>query len=486
MFTRGASISAEELFRDACNVMGWDYQDLSERQWRDLRDALNTSLKSVWEERAVLWPWLMREEEFALAEGWFSGRTELVGPYEAGDVVYDYDSGRYYMALDRVIAEPPAEWNATSQQWQERGGLWKELKTSYPEAVEYQPDLEINDSKYTNQSVFRFAGKYWLPKVEALGRGLTGMSPKAYPDRWMELPLQPCILPRWMFQHAPIGAIEWIAVAETEQKLDWREVETGYELFDYPGGVLRVRYRLAAPRLVGDYYDANRIYEPAPPMQQIYRVEYSVKVMAPEETQQVVQPVIYPAGGLFLWTQEVVIATTTDGATIRYTLDGTVPDENHGFVYSGPFTVNQSVVIQARAFKNGWKMSEVAESKLDRAYEIYHGSSENPLLDGAGIVMLLSSINNTVEGSYEFPAVAEPGQYLYLAWPNEIAAQPRAGDGFVVGGMPATDDLAGVDEGYGESSNGWPYRLVSVNGREYRVYRSKYRQTAMVTVEVKV
>lgn len=52
------------------------------------------------------------------------------------------------------------------------------------------------------------------------------------------------------------------------------------------------------------------------------------------------------------------ISTTTAGATIRYTINGTDPTGSSS-VYSGPLTFNSSVTLKARAFKSGMTESGV-------------------------------------------------------------------------------------------------------------------------------
>jgi hypothetical protein len=49
----------------------------------------------------------------------------------------------------------------------------------------------------------------------------------------------------------------------------------------------------------------------------------------------------------------VGVLTTTPGAEIRYTTDGTEPTATTGLVYSAPLTLTQTTVLKARAFKPG-------------------------------------------------------------------------------------------------------------------------------------
>ncbi|MBQ6286355.1 MAG: GH92 family glycosyl hydrolase [Bacteroidales bacterium] len=53
---------------------------------------------------------------------------------------------------------------------------------------------------------------------------------------------------------------------------------------------------------------------------------------------------------------KVDLRTRTDGASIRYTLDGSEPSENSA-LYQKPFQVDKDVVIKAKAFKDGFEES---------------------------------------------------------------------------------------------------------------------------------
>ena len=55
----------------------------------------------------------------------------------------------------------------------------------------------------------------------------------------------------------------------------------------------------------------------------------------------------------------VTLATTTPGATIRYTLDSSDP-ERASTVYSSPITIDSTLTLKARAFKSGWTTSDAA------------------------------------------------------------------------------------------------------------------------------
>jgi hypothetical protein len=70
-------------------------------------------------------------------------------------------------------------------------------------------------------------------------------------------------------------------------------------------------------------------------------------------------PVFSPAPGAFPSAQSVTITTTTSGATIRYTTDGSTPSETTGNLYSGPLALSSTTTLKAIAYKSGYNDSTV-------------------------------------------------------------------------------------------------------------------------------
>lgn len=70
-------------------------------------------------------------------------------------------------------------------------------------------------------------------------------------------------------------------------------------------------------------------------------------------------PALSPVGGSFAGSVTVSITTATQGATLRYTLDGSDPTAASA-VYAQPFVLSASAVVKARAFKSGMSDSAVA------------------------------------------------------------------------------------------------------------------------------
>ncbi len=73
-------------------------------------------------------------------------------------------------------------------------------------------------------------------------------------------------------------------------------------------------------------------------------------------------PTFSPVGGSYTAAQTVTLSSTTAGATIRYTLDGTAPSESAGTVYTAPFSVAGTTTVKAIAYLAGLTDSPVASA----------------------------------------------------------------------------------------------------------------------------
>jgi unsaturated rhamnogalacturonyl hydrolase len=73
----------------------------------------------------------------------------------------------------------------------------------------------------------------------------------------------------------------------------------------------------------------------------------------------VASPTFNPTGGTFSSPQNVTISTTTAGASIRYTTDGSTPSETAGTLYSSPVSIGSNATLKAIGFKSGMTDSAV-------------------------------------------------------------------------------------------------------------------------------
>lgn len=81
-------------------------------------------------------------------------------------------------------------------------------------------------------------------------------------------------------------------------------------------------------------------------------------------------PTITPIAGMYADSVEVSIACTTQGAEIRYTIDGTEPTAT-STLYTTPFTLSSTATVKAKAFLANWDVSETASA----TYTIVHESA---------------------------------------------------------------------------------------------------------------
>ncbi|MGA3008487.1 MAG: chitobiase/beta-hexosaminidase C-terminal domain-containing protein [Opitutaceae bacterium] len=70
-------------------------------------------------------------------------------------------------------------------------------------------------------------------------------------------------------------------------------------------------------------------------------------------------PSFNPAAGIYAAGQSVTLSSTTSGASIRYTTDGSTPTETSGILYSTAIPANASMTINAIAYKSGQTDSPV-------------------------------------------------------------------------------------------------------------------------------
>ncbi len=99
-------------------------------------------------------------------------------------------------------------------------------------------------------------------------------------------------------------------------------------------------------------------------------------------------PTYNPAAGTYSSAQSVTISTTTGGATIRYTSDGSTPSSTAGTVYSTPVAISATCTLQAIAYESGWTNSSVTSG----TYTI----SSNPLPSGSLVLWLESGVGVTM------------------------------------------------------------------------------------------
>ncbi|GBU26688.1 hypothetical protein R84B8_00198 [Treponema sp. R8-4-B8] len=79
------------------------------------------------------------------------------------------------------------------------------------------------------------------------------------------------------------------------------------------------------------------------------------------DKETVATPTANPAEGVYINTQSVTLSSTTEGAAIYYTTDGTAPSATSGTLFSAstPISITTTTTIKAIAVKAGWNDSSV-------------------------------------------------------------------------------------------------------------------------------
>lgn len=88
-------------------------------------------------------------------------------------------------------------------------------------------------------------------------------------------------------------------------------------------------------------------------------------------------PKIYPTNGIFEVNQEVQMEAVFENLQIRYTTDGSEPNSNSR-LYNGPFEVNETSTIRARAFSPEGKASRINRSNLRKVTPLEPVSVSSP------------------------------------------------------------------------------------------------------------
>lgn len=109
-----------------------------------------------------------------------------------------------------------------------------------------------------------------------------------------------------------------------------------------------------------------------------YNAQDFRRIVYPKVVSNIVElPVISKSRDRFDGPMQIAITCPTPKTEIRYTLDGTVPTEKSP-LYTKPFTVQNSVVVKARAFKKGEAPSFVATEQFSFDYVVSCTFSRKP------------------------------------------------------------------------------------------------------------
>ena len=139
--------------------------------------------------------------------------------------------------------------------------------------------------------------------------------------------------------------------------------------------------------------------------------------------QQVATPTFSPAGGTYSSAQTVTITSSTGGASIRYTTDGSTPSETAGTFYSGPVAISSgTVTLKAIAYQGGMTDSNVTSA----SYTISTGGTgttvsfeaENLGFTPSGATASVQTDANSSGGKWVVLSGNSVGDYINYAIPS--------------------------------------------------------------------
>jgi alpha-tubulin suppressor-like RCC1 family protein len=112
----------------------------------------------------------------------------------------------------------------------------------------------------------------------------------------------------------------------------------------------------------------------------------------------VATPSFNPAAGTYSGAQTVAVSTATSGATLRYTIDGSLPTSSSPAVPGGGVVLDQSTTLKVQGFRSGWTASNVTLG----VYWINLGTVATPTLSpspGTFTAPQLVTISTTTSGA---------------------------------------------------------------------------------------
>jgi hypothetical protein len=137
----------------------------------------------------------------------------------------------------------------------------------------------------------------------------------------------------------------------------------------------------------------------------------SESTTTPATAVPVVAPTFSPNGGTFTAVQNVTLATSTAGAAIRYTEDGSTPSSTHGTVYTAAIQVGSTKTLRAIAYKAGMADSAVV-SKL---FEI-----QLPGVTSAPVILPVSS---TINEATDVTITSTIGAVIYYTTNGDLPTE---------------------------------------------------------------
>ena len=142
-------------------------------------------------------------------------------------------------------------------------------------------------------------------------------------------------------------------------------------------------------------------------------------------------PVISPAGGNFTNATTVTLSDATAGVSIYYTLNGAAPS-TASTLYTGPFVLTNSAVVQAMAVANGAVNSAIASASFVntaaagtgtglRAEYFANASSGSPFAGPPALVTTNATVN--FSSATNWPGTLVGSNHFAVRWSGSVQSQ---------------------------------------------------------------
>ena len=153
---------------------------------------------------------------------------------------------------------------------------------------------------------------------------------------------------------APSSGKEWTRIVDTGSWAEtncnyWEETDTSYRL------------------------DSSRTYSVGP---------YTVTILKQVADSSVCATPVISGTSPFETSTQITIECPTEGAKIYYTLDGNIPSQENGTLYTGVFTVTERTSVNAIAVSDGYKTSSVASKIFYVKGQVSESSKTGVMLQG--------------------------------------------------------------------------------------------------------
>ena len=238
---------------------------------------------------------------------------------------------------------------------------------------------------------------------------------------------------------------------------------------------------------------------------------FTLAIAAPSIVSSVATPTITPNGGNFIGSVAISMTTTTSGASIYYTTDGSAPTTSSK-LYAGSFNLTRSATIRAKAFKSGYTASGEASASFASdlvAYWKFDEGTGTTTADAsgngntgtlvntprwstgiAGNALYFDGVSNNVLVA-DSPSLDFPGPYTLSAWvnPTNLFADFRSilvknytyylyssvagycGDGTPLGGFTGSTNNI-VCQPVSLPANIWTHISLTFDGSTLTLYRN--------------